>query len=114
MTDRLGDVLARIGEELAKIAQENAALETIIQDTLARAQTPFDLANWRALQGMDLMTQKIGDLGRFLQQISASYSSAPVEMTEALSLLHLQEIADALRGKPSAKTRDAGAVELFF
>jgi hypothetical protein len=114
MTDQLGDVLARIGQELAKIAQENAALEAIIQDTLATSKTPVDLANWRALQGMDLMTQKIGDLGRFLQHIAADQANFPIEMRDAVSVLHLQEIADALLGNPTGKPRDGGAVELFL
>ena len=89
MKDMLGEVLARIGQEMATIAETSAALEAIIQHTMAASQSPLDLETFHSLQGMDLMTQKIGDLGRFLAHISSAYCDVPIEMSEALAVLHL-------------------------
>lgn len=114
MTDMLGEVLARIGREMAAIAKTSAELEAIIQHTIAASRTPLDLETFHSLQGMDLMSQKIGDLGRFLAHISVAYAAVPIEMSEAVAVLHLQEVADRLCGEVPAASRESGTVEIFL
>lgn len=114
MTDMLGEVLARIGQEMATIAETSATLEAIIQHTMAASQTPLDLETFHSLQGMDLMTQKIGDLGRFLAHISPAYRDIPIEMSEALTVLHLKDVANSLSGAAPEHALETGSVEMFL
>ena len=114
MKDMLGEVLARIGQEMATIAETSAALEAIIQHTMASSQSPLDLETFHSLQGMDLMTQKIGDLGRFLAHISSAYCDVPIEMSEALAVLHLQDVANSISGEGSGQPPETGTIEIFL
>jgi uncharacterized protein YukE len=113
MTQMLSVLLERCARELREAAEDNAHMEGVVQGLLAHQDHSFAATGLIKLQGMDLLTQRIADLARFLEQISPVVRDIPVNMEHAQSTLHLRDLRDRLAGREVDVQSEAGWLDEF-
>jgi hypothetical protein len=113
MTQMLGVLLERCARELREAAEDNAHMEGVVQGLLAQQDHSFAATGLLKLQGMDLLTQRIADLARFLEQISPAVQDIPVEIDAAQSVLHLRDLGERLAGRQTYARSEAGWLDEF-
>jgi hypothetical protein len=113
MMQMLSVLLARCARELRDAAQDNANLEGVVQGLLTHQDHGFTPTGLTHLQGMDLLTQRIADLARFLEQLSPTVQDIPINVDGALLPLHLRDLRDRLSGRQGETRSEAGWLDEF-
>jgi hypothetical protein len=113
MTQMLSVLLARCAQELRDAADDNAHIEGVVQGLLAQQDHGLAATGLVTLQGMDLLTQRIADLARFLEQVALSVPDSPINLERAQSTLHLRALRDRLAGRQAEATAEAGWLDEF-
>lgn len=110
--DLLSVVINRVAQELYVLNTESSLLEDHVQKLLFQADFQ-DENTIRELQAMDLMTQKMSDLARFLVQIAHVCPDFLIDSDEAAKSQHLKDMADRLCGRPAGIPALKGCVDFF-
>ena len=113
MMQMLSVLLARCARELREAAQDNADLEGVVQGLLTHQDHSYTTTGLMHLQGMDLLTQRIADLARFLEQISPAVQDIPINVEGAVLPLHLRDLRDRLSGRQGETRSEAGWLDEF-
>ena len=115
MTEMLATVLARLATELRVSAQISAQLEAVVQEafsSLPHAPVP-PRDRWRDIQNLDLLTQRLADLGHFLDRLAVSVPEHAIDIEQALAGLNLRALRDDLAGGACNLRPEAGHVDVF-
>ena len=105
MTVRADDLALRLSAELARAMAMAAQLEQAISFGPGGARA----ADVRSLQNLDLLTQTLADLTRFLAAVGPLMPAEPLVLSPALETLTLRAISDRLRGADDAPQQDAAS-----
>jgi hypothetical protein len=111
---RLSDVLLALGEEFGALGAFTEQFQTVLSPALLQLGNMPDCH--RDVQSLDLLSQRLAALSRYLLTIQAAVpGDVAIDAQHALSTISLSDLAYRLRGAPlpPEPERRAGELELF-
>lgn len=113
MTVALAVLLSRIATELRGSAHHSAVLESMVQQALSAQDVSGMPSERPAIQGMDLLTQRLADLARFMESLASKAPDQTIHLEEALAILCLRYLRHGLSGQSCDAQCEAGYVDMF-
>jgi hypothetical protein len=111
---RLSDVLLALGQEFGALGAFTEQFQTVLSPALRQVANLPECH--RDVQSLDLLSQRLAALSRYLLTIQASVpGDVEIDAQHALSNISLSDLAYRLRGAPvpPQPERRAGELELF-
>jgi hypothetical protein len=110
----LSDVLTALGQEFAALGAFTEQFQTSLSPALLQLASSRE--RHRDVQSLDLLSQRLAALSRYLLTIQASVpGDVAIDAKHALSTISLSDLAYRLRGAPLPEQEDrrAGELEMF-
>jgi hypothetical protein len=111
---RLSDVLLALGQEFGALGAFTEQFQTVLSPALRQVANLPECH--RDVQSLDLLSQRLAALSRYLLTIQASVpGDVEIDAQHALSSISLSDLAYRLQGAPvpPQPERRAGELELF-